>query len=135
MSYKLSEREFKAVCELNESQRYDHFIKRISDWRELWGLSSSTGWDFFRDDHGNQLFPVWPHARYAQAYTTGEWANDVPKAISLKDWLQGWTEKLASNRMLVTVFPVDSHGVVVSPERLKNDIVAYVDEWYDGDIE
>ena len=37
MTYRINEQEIKGVLALPGNGRYEHFVKRIADWKELWG--------------------------------------------------------------------------------------------------
>jgi hypothetical protein len=133
MSYKMNDAQFRAVSALPGVQRYAHFIKRVVDWAEVWILRNAEGWVFAAGDEGPELVPVWPHERYAQACAVGAWEGTTPEAISLKDWIERWTPRIARDGLEVTVFPLPvGPAVRVTPQRLADDLLAYADLWYDG---
>ena len=59
------------------------------------------------DDNGREVFPVWPHPRFAEASAIGAWAGTEPGRIALTDWLGKWTVGLTAENRLVVVFPAD----------------------------
>lgn len=123
MSWKMNDKEFQAVLLLPGKKRYEYFIKRVTDWEELWSLRDENGWVLMGDNEGNKLVPVWPHIRFAQANATGEWDGCSPKAIRLSMWLEYWIPGMLRDHRLVAVFPTPLNtGVVVSPERLRIDL-------------
>lgn len=123
MNYQLSDKELCAVIQLPDVRRYEYFVKRVADWEVLWSLKSDSGWVLAADDEGRQLVPVWPHAQFASACATSNWAGAVATPIDLRVWLERWTPGMTGDARYVAVFPVPSgKGVVVLPERLAQDL-------------
>jgi Protein of unknown function (DUF2750) len=90
---------------------------------QLWGLRAAGGWVVAEDDEGDQYLPVWPHQRFAEALATASWEDEVPVAIDVDEWVEGWLPDLERDGLRVAVFqtPADE-GVGVSPERLRRDL-------------
>ncbi len=63
----ISDAEFAAVCALPAAERYAHFVKQVADGEEVWSLRNADGWVLSGNEAGDELVPVWPHARYAEA--------------------------------------------------------------------
>lgn len=123
MAYKINRSEMDAVFALPGPDRYDHFVKRVADWEEVWGLASEGGWVMAGDSDGRQCMPFWPHAAYAEAMAAEEWRDSRPKAIGLSEFLTKWLPGMAKDGLDVAVFPTpDQKGVVVDPLRLKRDL-------------
>jgi hypothetical protein len=121
---RVSEKEFAAVTALSGADRYGHFLRHVADTQELWSLRSAEGWVLTSADDGTELVPVWPHPRYAQACAEGAWQGAEPAAIPLDRWLEGWTPGMTRDGRMVAVFPVPTgQGVVVQPERLRDDLL------------
>lgn len=40
---------------------------------------------------GPRVDPAWPHARYARASTHGAWADALPLAVEVHEWITIWT--------------------------------------------
>ncbi len=123
MTWNLNDQEFENVMNLPGPRRYEYFVKRTADWEELWTLRGEDGFVLVGDDEGSEYVPVWPHRRYAEACATDEWAGLQPEAIALHDWLEVWIPGMTRDSRSVAVFPLPKgQGVVVSPERLKEDL-------------
>lgn len=121
--WKVNEKEFSAVMALTPARRYSYFIKRVAAWRKLWGLGSRNGWALVGDNQGHELFPVWPHSRYAAACAKDDWADKEPREIELSEWLRAWIPGLRKDGRLIAVFSTpDGKGVGVSPDKLKEDL-------------
>lgn len=89
MPLHVSDQEYKAVVALPGPVRYEHLVKRIVDSAEVWSLKGPDGWALATHE-GQELIPVWPHPRYAEACASGDWAGTTPEAISLEDWAADW---------------------------------------------
>jgi hypothetical protein len=53
--HKVSRKEVDAVFALPGPDRYEHFVKRVADWEEVWGLASEGGWVMMGDSDGHQV--------------------------------------------------------------------------------
>ena len=123
MAKTVSDRELAAVSALPAAARYAHFIERVADWGEVWGLRTPDGWVTAAGDDGRPLLPVWPHARYAAACAVGAWAGATAEAIPLDRWREAWLPGLARDGRGVAVFPVPAGaGVPVEADRLAADL-------------
>ncbi|HNU53182.1 MAG TPA: DUF2750 domain-containing protein [Verrucomicrobiota bacterium] len=108
---------------LEASKRYEHWIKKVADQEEVWGLWQEGGWALAGDEAGRGLVPVWPHPRYAALCADGVWAGYRPKAIALDAWLDRWIRGMERDHRLVAVFPTpNDKGVPIEPRRLERDL-------------
>ena len=129
MPYKINRKEMDAVFALPGPDRYEHFVKRVADWQEVWGLASEGGWVMVGDSDGQQCIPFWPHAAYAKVLSE-EWRDSDPKVIDLSEFLTKWLPGMAKDRLRVAVFPTpDQKGVVVDPLRLKRDLESECEQY------
>lgn len=81
MAKEVSDGEFRGVIALPAPDRYSHFIRRIADFEELWGLRRSDGWVTMGDDAGHKCIPVWPHKRYAESFIRDSWSDTTATRI------------------------------------------------------
>jgi hypothetical protein len=118
-----TQKELEAVLKLDGEGRFSHFIKRVVDAEQAWGLWQD-GWALMADSQGVTNFPLWPAEEYAKLCATGEWANFEPKALSLESLLDDAAPELGREDLRVAVFPVHSdsggpdQGVSISVEEL-----------------
>lgn len=102
----ISDKEFAAVSRLDPIARYRHFLKRVADWREVWGLYED-GWMSLHDDEQRLLLPLWPARRYAEAYRADDWGQRAEaRAIPLDELLEDWLPGLKKDGRGIAVFPV-----------------------------
>lgn len=93
-------------------------------------MKSSDGWVLMTADDGQELVPVRPHLRYAAAYSSLDRGNAVSTAIPLDARLERAHSGLLRDGRRVAVFPLPGgQGVVVSPERLRDDLAAEEECW------
>lgn len=121
MALHVNEKQFQAVVGLPAKERYVHFLKRVADSEEVWGLLSKEGWSLAGDEE-SEAFALWPHPRYAEACAVGDWADSAPERLSLEELME-LLFRLEADKMKVAVFPTpQGKGVVVSPGELRQHL-------------
>jgi hypothetical protein len=116
---KVTPKQPEAVIALPGSKRYEHFVKVIADWQEVWGLYQG-GWALAATDDGTPVFPLWPAKEYAEICAESEWHGYVPRAISLADFTDVLLPKLKIDGVLPGVFfTPSSKGLTPSVDELK----------------
>lgn len=121
---KVSPKQMDAVLALPGIKRFEHFIKVIADWQEVWGLYQD-GWALAAADDGTTVFPLWPAKEYAQVCAANEWTGYEPRSISLSDFTEVLLPKLKLDGVLPGVFfTPTSKGVTPSVDDLKSALEA-----------
>lgn len=121
---KVSLKQIEAVLALSGVKRFEHFIKVIADWQEVWGLYND-GWALAAADDGTPVFPLWPAKEYARICADNEWAGYEPRPISLSDFTEVLLPKLKLEGVLPGVFfTPTSKGVTPSVDDLKSALDA-----------
>ncbi|MFK0276096.1 DUF2750 domain-containing protein [Ensifer sp. NPDC090286] len=111
---KVSPRQMEAVLALPVVKRFEHFVKVIADWEEVWGLYQD-GWALAEADDGTTVFPLWPAKEYARVCTLNEWSGFEPRAISLGDFTEVLLPKLKLEGVLPGVFFTPTSKGVTPP--------------------
>ena len=125
MTYKLNDKQFNAICNQSDDQRYEYFMRKVADFEEIWSLHSPDGWVELSDEDGQICLPIWPHPDFAASWAVDSWSDCEPKAIKLDVWLERWTQGLEKDDTVLVVFPVDEEqGIVQTPSALGQDILA-----------
>jgi hypothetical protein len=121
---KVNPKQMEAVLALSGIKRFEHFIKVIADWQEVWGLYQD-GWALAAADDGTTVFPLWPAKEYAQVCAANEWTGYEPRSISLSDFTEMLLPKLKLDGVLPGVFfTPTSKGVTPSVDDLKSALEA-----------
>lgn len=116
---KVNPKQMEAVLALSGIKRFEHFIKVIADWQEVWGLYQD-GWALAAADDGTTVFPLWPAKEYAQVCAENEWKGYEPRSISLSDFTDVLLPKLKADGVLPGVFfTPSSKGLTPSIDELK----------------
>jgi hypothetical protein len=116
---KVNPKQMEAVLALPGVKRFEHFIKAIADWQEVWGLYQD-GWALAATDDGTPVFPLWPAKVYAQVCAVNEWKGYEPRSIGLSDFREVLLPKLKLDGVLPGVsFTPTSKGVTPSVDELK----------------
>ena len=118
----LNPKEIEAVLKLPADKRYQHFIKRIADQEELWGIYDSD-WIKIKYEDGSDLFPVWPNKEYAQLYLQKYCPSAFVKTIDLYEFIDTFLPELGERNIAVSVFPTpEGEGHIVCYEKVIADL-------------
>ncbi len=134
MSYSISGKEFESVSALAPMKRFQHFVKRVADWEEVWSLKNDDGWILLATSQGQEVVPLWPHPDYAQTFATEQWADCVPAAIGLTTFLEQWISGITRDGRWISVFATpSSSGIVLEAEAFRRAINAHIEADHGGD--
>ena len=116
---KIHPMQMKAVLSLSGIKRFEHFIKVIADWQEVWALYQD-GWALAAADDGTTVLPLWPAKEYAQICADSEWKGYEPRPIGLSEFTDVLLPKLKADGVLPGVFfTPSSKGLMPSVDELK----------------
>ena len=130
MAYRIHENEISAILALPGHSRYEHFVKRVADWEELWGLKDNDGWVTSVNNAGEKSIPFWPHPEYAHMCAEGSWERNLSTRIDLQAFMEKWLPGMERDGILVAVFPTpEGKSVYVQPsmllESLEEELIQY----------
>lgn len=119
---KISQKQIESVIALPGPKRYEHFVKVVADWEEVWGLYQD-GWALAATDDGQKVFPVWPAKEYATLCAEKEWAGYEPESFSLAEFMDELLPNLKNDGVLLGVFytPLDK-GVTPTVDQVLEDL-------------
>ncbi|MDF1763505.1 MAG: DUF2750 domain-containing protein [Oleibacter sp.] len=124
MSYELNQKQIDSVLSLPDEKRFYHFIARIVDWEEVWGLRTDSGWATVNSE-GRFCIPFWPHPKYSEMFAKGDWDGYYPEKISLDDYVNKWLPGMVKDGAYPAIFPnLSMQGIVVEALR----VLAAIDE-------
>ncbi|MCW8880418.1 MAG: DUF2750 domain-containing protein [Kangiellaceae bacterium] len=119
MPYKLNPEQFESVLALSSADRYSHFVGKVADWQQLWGVKNGEGWLFPIIDGEFEYFPVWPHPEYAQKMSDLHFPGHSATEISLEQFLNEWLPDFEKDGVKVGVFPNKEWSIwVMEPSDL-----------------
>lgn len=126
---KLSSEEIKSGINLQESLRYQHFLKKVADWEQVWELFEN-GWAMAETSSKELVFPLWPAQEYATLCVADYWGKYIPKSFSGDDLLRERLPNLHKDGITAGVFytPKDE-GVVVDAMKLANDLKVELEKY------
>ncbi len=124
MTYKLTDKQFDNIGRLSDDERFDYFLRKVTDFEEIWSLHSRDGWVALSSSDDDECLPIWPHPDFAKAWATGDWADCEPKAVKLDYWIERWIPGLERDNSVLAVFPVgEEEGIVLTPAELQEALV------------
>lgn len=100
---KISQKQIESVIAMPGAKRYEHFIKVVADWEEVWGLYND-GWALAATNEGHKVFPVWPAKEYAELCKENEWSAYDAKSFSLDDFMNELLPNLKNDGVLPGIF-------------------------------
>ncbi|WP_417516741.1 DUF2750 domain-containing protein [Marinobacter sp.] len=120
----MSDERLTGVLESSGEERYDYFLSRVLEEREIWILVNSDNrfLSIVSEDDGVKHLPVWPSSEFAVEYAGG--SSDLsPKSISLPDFFKKWVPGLTKDGLQVGVFPgLDKSVWITEANELKKDL-------------
>jgi len=119
---KLGGQQLAAVVTLAGPERYEYFIRRTAEAREVWGLYQD-GWALAKTDDGTLVFPMWPANEYATLCAEFEWDGYDAQAFSLEELIEELLPQLEEDSVLPGVFytPGDK-GITPTVAQLIGDL-------------
>ena len=122
MGIKLNDKQIGAVLALPSEKRYEHFVKIVADWQEVWGLYND-GWALAATDTGVTVFPLWPAKEYAALCADKEWAAYAPRPFSLDDLLSELLPKLKKDGVIPGVYYTQhDKGITPTVDQFVSDL-------------
>jgi len=129
VSYTINQQQIDSVLTLPAAERYGHFIRRVADWQELWGLKTDGGWVALCSDDGSKCLPFWPHPEYAKLFAASEWGDAAPERMELSRFID-WLSQISQDGYRIAVFPTPAgKGVVVAPLELRSHLTAETEQY------
>ena len=102
--------------------RFGYFVRKVSDFREIWGLFDN-GWAMGEDDEGRKAVLFWPEEAFAEKSAVGKYENHKPRKIELDYFVEKWIPGLTKDNYQIAVFPTTGgKAVFVSPDFLLQSI-------------
>lgn len=110
------------VLALPKALRYDHFIRRVADTGQVWGLVND-GWAIGKTDDGALVFPLWPTSALAEQCAVLEWTGYVPQEFGLQELFDELLPQLEADGILpgITYTP-DEYGLTPTHAQLRRDL-------------
>ena len=126
---KINPKQLAAVVAMSAEKRFEHFVKVVADWEEVWGLYKD-GWALASTDDGTEVFPLWPAREYAALCAEREWAEYRPRSFSLREFLDELLPRLQRDGTLPGVFFLPtSKGITPTVDNLKAAIDAELENY------
>lgn len=123
MPYRMNPQQYESVRALSSAKRSSHFVGKVADWEQLWGVRNEEGWLVPVMPNGMEYFPVWPHPEFAQKIADRHFPGHTATEISLNDFLSQWLPTFEADGVKVAVFPNEEWVFwVMEPEDLAESL-------------
>ena len=107
-------------------ERYEYFIRYCADFERVWGLVvGDDNWVIFKDNEGENIFPIWPHPDLAITCCFEEHRKlgAKPQSIALDSFIKNCIPDMVSDGVVFGVFYDEKReGVVVGGDDLKSEL-------------
>jgi Protein of unknown function (DUF2750) len=129
MPYPLNKQHYDSIMLLPAPKRYQYFVKRAADWKQVWTIQGDKGWLTAADDSGILHLPLWPHPFFAEMCTTGDWSTARVVPIEVHDLINKVLPQLISDEQMVSIMPTSTgRDIPVNPDRLRADLLAELEK-------
>ncbi|MBO6598026.1 MAG: DUF2750 domain-containing protein, partial [Pseudomonadales bacterium] len=105
MTYHITEEEYEAVLKTSSQIRFEHFVKKVADWEQVWSVRNDEGWLVPVAPEGFEYFPLWPHPSYAQRVSDDNFPGHTAIEITFDELLDDWIPRLEQDDVKIAVFP------------------------------
>lgn len=125
----MHEKKIQNLMKLNPYERYDYFIRHVSDSENLAILTNRDGQLITSIDHvGENIVHLWSDVELADycMFQEQRKSGAVPKLISVETLFMKLVPDMQGDGIdnFGIFFKSDREGLVVSGKKLKNDLVA-----------
>ncbi len=122
------------LLELSRQDRFKYLVRNSADSQRVWGLKTDENWLIFRDEDGDEIFPVWPHEALADkcCFAEHKALGAKPHAITVDSFVNACIPDMLESSVGFGVF-YDSNrkGLVVDGRDLKAAIENELAYWRD----
>ncbi len=120
---RMHEKQIENLLKQTPHNRYEYFIRYCADFEQVWGLVvGEDNWVIFKDDNGDEIFPLWSHPDLADTCCFDEHRKmgAIPQAIDLDSFIQNCIPDMESAGVYFGIFYDKLRvGLVVTSEELK----------------
>lgn len=87
------------------AENFDRFIVEAIEQGGIWGLQGPEGWAVCASETRNNadVIPFWSQESFARVHCEDDWADYVPLAIDLEEFLEDWLPGMHEDVVLVGV--------------------------------
>ena len=118
----LDQARIKEILNFDAEQRLKYLLKQATQDQKIWILTDEHGAVMMTTDD-EDCIPVWPNREFAELWATEDWQGFEPISVSLKDWMQKWTNGLEQDELSVVVFPLpEDSGAVLYPDEFEYEL-------------
>ena len=83
------------------------FLNQVKETQIIWALQDKNSEDWVVLDSINfentDVMPLWSTQALAKSHCIEEWADYIPAAITLADWMEFWIEDLLEDGVIIGI--------------------------------
>ncbi|MEP5230891.1 MAG: DUF2750 domain-containing protein [Alloalcanivorax sp.] len=105
MPYRINTPQFDAVLAISSADRSSHFVGKVADWEQLWGVKNDLGWLVSITSEDLEYFPVWSHSKHAKKIVDEHFYGHHAVEIPIEEFLSHWLPTFEADNVKAGVFP------------------------------
>jgi len=110
------------VINMDSEDRYLYFIRKITDFEEVWGLYNE-GWATATNDENQQIVLFWPEKQFANLCAQNILSNYEARNINLTQFMEKWLPGMKKDNTFAGIFYTPKgKGIVLEPDQVLMDI-------------
>lgn len=123
MPYRLEADEFGKIIALSSEERYQHFLKKVADWEELWALSDGEGWVVQATSDNRPYITLWPHPEFAKDAVKRFLPGNEVEEIDFEFLLEQCIPLLKREGIAISILPNHEwQAVLLSADQFEADL-------------
>ena len=91
----------------DKQQILSEFLAEVKPTQQLWALQDKSSEDWVVLDSLNyedtEVMPLWSSSALAAQHCSDEWADYLPAAIPVADWLEFWIDDLLADNIVIGI--------------------------------
>jgi hypothetical protein len=110
------------VFNLDAQDRYGYFIRKVSDFEQVFLLSDDDGKPVELGVDSIKCIPVWPEVEFVESLLKDDWKSCKINSVDLDTFLE-WLDQVQLEDYQIAGFPNRNlNAVIVDPQEMKKHI-------------
>jgi hypothetical protein len=125
----IRQEEINSVIKLSPLQRYEYFVKKVSDFEKVYSIKERDEW-FISEGRNNKFFMLWSASEFAKLFIKDRWEQCTVESIKLSEFIEILIPLAESRNILFSVFGVNGKsGFVVDSKELFRDLTNEIENY------
>ncbi len=123
MPYRLAPDEMENLLSQSAEIRYQHFLDKVADWEEIWGVCDEQGWLVQVTTSQRRYITLWSHPALTEDAIKRHLPEAQAEEIDFEFLLEQWLPLLKQEDINISIQPDRQwQGIIVSPDKFEEDL-------------